>query len=121
MNRFSKGDRVLVKAIVWTKVSHVPVGSEWRSKIVYTPEKPDSQYPGIIRPLERSKLIKPLYALIVGKSYRISGYYRRGYGYDDAGELINQTRHPVFMVSPLNTERYLKPYAALEGDIEKSF
>jgi len=71
--------------------------------------------------------IKPQKGIVVGTSYRATGYYYPGQSgsfsrFDDdlpePPSLSEDKRHSVIMVQLLNTQRWLRPATCLEKDLE---
>lgn len=114
-----KGDVVKVLATVYTK-DPTSRQQTWKAKVVYRPDPCQSRYgkrpeP---RPLMRIAEDKPWLGVVVGYSVRISGVLLRGDGWDNPGSLVNDKRHPVIMVEPVDTERWTDPTPCLESDLE---
>ena len=109
-----KGDVVIVRAYALTSYNdmetlgaelvHCPKGT-WKSKKLY-----------------RQKAHEPWTGLVVGTSYRATGHYDSGatdmYSTPDPPYLIEDKRHPVVMVQRLDTERWLRPVACFDADLE---
>ena len=113
-----KGDLVIVHAVVIASYGS-PLGGE----LIHEPELEHRTKKRLFR-FE----ICPFPAVMVGTSYRATGYYYPGHTgsgkwFDDdmpePAHLSEDKRHPVIMVQPLDCPRWLKPSACLERDLEK--
>jgi hypothetical protein len=116
-----KGDKVLVKAVVWTKNTHVPYGCDpFKAEILHQPSKKSlpNVHSGYIRPLKRALVKESLEGLVIGRSTRISCVYHWARNIGE-GYITDSTTHKVVMVTPLNNQRYFEPYACLEEDLIK--
>ena len=125
MMRVKKGDVVLVRAVISTKNDPKPYSANWPGEIIHQPddEIKSGYHNRQKRVMRRHTLINPMECLVVGRSTRITGMYHMGIGsYDnfDPGYLYNTTTHKVIIVQPMDTQRYIKPYACLEEDIVDS-
>ena len=112
-NGFRKGDRVIVKAEVYTKSAR-NIG--WGKSEVAVEVKHSGK--GIPREMRRVILDNPFEGMVVGHSVRITGLYFRGGGRDDPGEIADEKWNKVVMVIPLGTDRWINPVACLEDDLE---
>jgi hypothetical protein len=112
-----KGDKVLVKSVVFTKDRCYPAGYQWPAKVVHVPPAPKDRRRNHIRALMRVDYKEPFKALVIGRSTRISCVHHWTYA-NGEGFITDDTTHKVIMVTPLNTQRYLRPYACLEEDLE---
>ena len=70
------------------------------------------------RQLIRIELDPPIEAIVVGKSLRKTGIRHGGNCDTGSGYLTGVESHPVVMVQPIHTPRWLRPYACLEADLE---
>lgn len=111
--KYKKGDKVLVRATVYTKEGMRRWGY---SEVVYEPQRSDSR--GYPRCLNRVQDDEPWIGVVVGCSVRKTGIHFPGSGYDDPGELRDEKNHPVVMVIPTHTSQWIRPYACLESDLE---
>jgi hypothetical protein len=121
MNRPKKGDIVLVNASVYTKgteQSQMPPGSGWSlPKEIVRPEYEGKGWQKHPRGMRRITYKTPFFGLAIGYSTRQTGWFIWG-SYDEPGHLTETTHHPVIMVQPLFTDRFLKPFASLPEDLE---
>ena len=113
-----KGDIVFVRAVVSTKNDPKPFGIDWPGKIIHEPNDTelDLSRNSHKRVMRRHTLKDPVVGLVIGRSTRITGWYRMG-GYDDPGWLFDTTTHKVVMVMSMENQRYLTPWACLEKDL----
>lgn len=111
---FEKGDVVLVAATVKSTVNWMGSSCE----VAFRPEKTKGAHPGDVRILLRCP--EKFRGLVVGVSVRKTGVRRDPSGYDRFAEryLADEVRHPVVMVEPLWTKRWLEPRACLAEDLE---
>jgi hypothetical protein len=115
---FEKGDRVIVKASVYTKdkVSAQIRPCEFPHETVVDVE---TKWGGVARPLRRMVYKESFEGIVVGWAIRKTGEHRYGSGYDDPGCLFQEKNHKVIMVQPMDTQRWVKPIPCLEEDLEK--
>lgn len=103
-----KGTVVLVKAEVRTGFHSIP-----EDEVLHTPRT----YLGTGRLKKLYKhTIDPYRAIVVGHSYLATGRWQPGW--EELAELVEDRRHSVVLVEPLQGTRYLKPRACLEEDLE---
>jgi len=116
-----KGDVVLVHATVFCHRTGGDLGpmNEARpeSHLVHSPAGVGDQ-----RQLWRLPH-KPWRGLVTGRTYLATGIVKYGYSgpydsYDGDLELVEDKRHIVLCVQPLDTKRWLKPWRCLEADLE---
>lgn len=119
---YKKGDRVLVSGEAVTK-SQKYYG---RTEVVYDPTeylKEHYSYKldhhiGYLRCLSHTHFEKPIEMLVLGYTFLLTGLYVHGGGWDNPGELYGQETHKVYVCTPLNTERWIKPIYVLEMDMQ---
>lgn len=114
----NKGDQVLVKATVWTEY-----GPGYEDELVHQPTRWSGPDLRRIKSLRRERWAQPRHGLLVGYSYLATGC---GYGSaalsaswdEDSPALREDRRHRVWVVEPLDNNRYIKPWHCLEEDLE---
>lgn len=113
-----KGDTVLVHAVIHTHyMANLIQGKD--SEIIHEPKGSSSLRKCLVR-----HKVTPWQGLVVGTSYRATGYYNAAnYGsYDsidfEPAYLLEDKRHLVTMIQPLDIPRWQKPTACLEQDLE---
>jgi len=107
--KFCKGDVVRAKAFVWT--TKVKYGQ--RGTLIHEPETGTHK-----RYLFRRETL--FEGMVVGYSFRQTGEIHPSSGsWDDydPGYLHADNYHFVYLVEPINNERWLEPYACLPEDL----
>lgn len=56
--------------------------------------------------------------MVIGYTFRQTGYQYVGYDYEDPTYLNEDKRHFVYLVEPIDRQRWLKPFACLPNDLE---
>ena len=117
--KLNKGDRVLVRAVVYSKWPRDGGYRYWdnQGEDYCVPETPLTRF-GELRPLIRVPSKETWEGVVVGCSVRKTGVYVKGYGWDNPGELREEKNHPVVMVISVETQKWINPYACLEKDLE---
>ena len=103
-----KGQRVHAKAYV--RSGYFPHADLNSIEIVAGPGYNSQK----VRSLARFK--SEFEGIVVGISHRMTGVCEVCHS-EGIGELTNTSRHPVVMVQPLYTQRWLKPHACLNKDL----
>lgn len=125
MANIRKGNIVLVKAKAVSGYMNEQNISDCRSmdSLIHEP-RPESPIGGK-KCLVRAEFYKPLHGVVIGKTYRATGYYRGGWRMgehaqdDDPPYLEEDKRHWGWLVEPLdNTTLYREPIFVLEKDLE---
>lgn len=111
-----KGDIVQVNAVVYTARRDVPLESR-KETLLHRPNH------GLVRTCLFRAEVTPWQGLVVGRSHLQTGDYFSGSSYDGRDvdsykppRLYCDKAHIVLMVSPMDTERYLRPVTVLEPD-----
>ena len=107
----NKGDIVLVRATVRTEY-----GTGYEDEVVHQPRHSPAEI-GNVKSLFRQQHPEPWRGLVVGKSYLVTGIYWLD-GYESRGVLAGDYHHLVWMVEPLDGNRYIKLWHCLEEDLE---
>ena len=119
MGRLKKGDVVWVHAVVEASCGDARHEHESSVTLIHIPDK--KKWPSMIKRLYRVSLEPPERGIVVGESYRATGWYQDSRFNDGDWEpayLQEDKRHPVVIVQPLDNPRYLKPWACLPNDLE---
>ena len=112
----SKGDIVNIKAYVFTSYGRSVDEGKIRDFGTNIHQPKGS---GLIKALFRFSFSHPWVGIVLGKSYRATGRYHSVQYDDTLPYLIEDKRHSVIMVQPLDgTQRYYEPIPCLEEDLE---
>lgn len=107
-----KGDLVRVKAQVVTRFPNIWTGGT----LVHEPKRGQATSKKCLYRLD----FEPWTGMIVGKSYLATGLYEQAGDYWDGNyaSLKEDKRHAVWLVEPIDSNRWVKPFACLEVDLE---
>ncbi len=112
-----KGDVVTVNAIVYTRYGDGLQGLH--ETLIHYAEDWGTHHPGKMQNLFRgARQAIPWRGLIVGKSHRVTGTLVDPGSENDLPYLMADKVHPVWLVEPLDAQRWIKPAACLEEDLE---
>lgn len=113
LTRRTKGDIVQVAATVHTARMVKPLESTGET-LIHEPES------GRIKTCLFRVPCTPWRGLVIGRSFLQTGEYDSGtmnqYGFVIGAELRPDKFHPVLVIEPLDTERWLRPRRVLESD-----
>lgn len=109
--KFVKGDRVLVHATVRS-------GYQQKNYTQMIFEPPQERPRDLKRSLVRNAIVDPCQAMVTGYSYRVTGIMISDNYSGSSGRLAFTKHHPVTMVQPIYSRRWLRPWACLAEDLE---
>jgi hypothetical protein len=117
MKKFQKGDRVTVRATVFTKERKYRQFTGAMPEVAYEPVRQHCKR-GIPRRLMRVPEQEPWEGIVVGYSKRWTGFHMSGRDWDDPGWIGDQVAHEVVMVIPTDRVLWERPLPCLEADLE---